>query len=40
MIGRFLDWFFGQRCALGCGQRLAPEHVAQHEFFDHAGDRR
>jgi hypothetical protein len=36
-IGRFLDWLLGERCPLGCGQRVFPADLNGHLHTEHAG---
>lgn len=33
-----LDALLGDRCRLGCGQRVYPRDIGWHEDIDHAGD--
>lgn len=33
------DALLGKRCRLGCGERVYPKDVKQHEADEHAGDR-
>lgn len=37
---RFLDALLGARCRGGCGQRVFPRDVPDHERVEHAGDKR
>lgn len=37
-LERFASALLGARCRLGCGQRVFPKDVAEHEHNQHAGD--
>lgn len=33
-----LDMLLGERCPVGCGQRVFPKDLDRHRYVDHAGE--